>query len=162
MVDFSSQDELARWSAVDDVVMGGVSSSHMLATADGTALFSGTVSLESGGGFASACSTSAPRDLVGATELVLRARGDGQRYQLRLRTTDARDGVSYLAPLELEAGGWHDLTLPPAAFSPSWRGRTVAGARALALEDVRSFGFLIADRQAGEFALEVAWIAKRS
>jgi hypothetical protein len=36
----------------------------------------------------------------------------------------------------------------------------VQGALALVLGDVQRFGFLIADGQAGEFALEVAWIAK--
>lgn len=159
VVDFSCKDELARWSAADDVVMGGVSSSCLIATPDGTALFTGDVSLACGGGFASVRSTAGPRRLVGARALVLRACGDGKRYQLRLRTTSTHDGVSYLASFETEPDTWHELAFTPSDFMPTWRGRTVPDAPALAMGDVQSFGFLIADQQAGSFELEVAWIA---
>ncbi len=162
VIDFSSETELAQWSAVDDVVMGGVSSSELLATASETALFTGNLSLDSGGGFASVRSRNTSYDLVGAAELALRVRGDGKRYQLRLRTTKAFDGISYLASFETTSDTWTELTFTPDDFVASWRGRTVESAPALALEDVRSFGFLIADLQAGAFALEIAWIAKRS
>ncbi|MFT5049843.1 MAG: hypothetical protein ACI8QZ_001236 [Chlamydiales bacterium] len=159
-IDFSSSDELSRWSPANDVVMGGVSSSQIQSTANGTALFAGTVSLESGGGFASVRSNDASHDLRESRALILRVRGDGKRYQLRLRTTGASDGVSYLAPFGTEPNRWLEVTLRPDAFRPSWRGQILATAPALDMTAVRSLGFLIADQQAGSFALELAWIAK--
>ncbi|MFT5286201.1 MAG: NADH dehydrogenase [ubiquinone] 1 alpha subcomplex assembly factor 1 [Planctomycetota bacterium] len=160
LIDFSSEKEIDRWSAADDVVMGGVSSSRLVATASGTALFTGNLSLDSGGGFASVRSNRASRNLMDAQALVVCIRGDSKRYKLRLRTTYLYDGVSYLAPFETEFDTWKELTFTPSDFVPSWRGRPVKTAPALSFADVQSFGLLIADRQAGAFELELAWIAK--
>ena len=160
LIDFSSAQELERWCAIDDVVMGGVSASGLKPTSHGTAIFAGEVSLERGGGFASVRSSAAPRALADARALVLRVRGDGKRYQLRLRTTSAHDGLSYLAPFETQPGRWMEVTLEAGDFHASWRGRRVPDAPPLALREVQSFGLLIADRQAGRFALELVWIAR--
>jgi len=160
LIDFSRASEIARWSAANDVVMGGTSTGGLLATANGTALFTGTVSFEGGGGFASVRSDNAVHDLHGSRALIVRVRGDGKRYQLRLRTTDERNGISYLAPFETERERWLDVSLSSEAFQPSWRGHVIATIPALEFEVVHSLGFLIADRQAGDFALEIAWIAK--
>lgn len=161
VIDFSDPDELARWMSADDVVMGGISSSRLSAGEDGTALFTGLVSLEQGGGFASVRSDAAVRDLVGARALVLRVRGDGHTYKLRVRTTSSFEhGASYLAAFPTEAGEWREIVLRPSDFVASRRGRIVPDAPPLELRDVQSFGLLISNRQAGPFALEVAWIAK--
>jgi monofunctional biosynthetic peptidoglycan transglycosylase len=161
VIDFSDPDEIARWSAADDVVMGGISSSRLGATEDGTALFIGTVSLENGGGFASVRSNAATRDLAGARALVVRVRGDGRTYKLRVRTTSSFEhGASYLASFPTEPETWQEIVLRPSDFVASRRGRVVPDAAPLDLREVQSFGLLISNRQAGPFALEVAWIAK--
>jgi NADH dehydrogenase [ubiquinone] 1 alpha subcomplex assembly factor 1 len=158
-IDFSSRDEALAWSSADDIVMGGVSSSRLLATFQGTALFTGEVSLARGGGFASVRSTACARNLQGASALLLRVRGDGKRYKLRLRTSAAFDSSSYLAAFETKQGEWHEHHFEANQFIPTWRGQIRPNAAPLALQEVQSFGFLIADRQAGSFALEIAWIA---
>ncbi len=66
---------------------------------------------------------------------------------------DAFDGMNYQARLEAPAGGWALVRLPLAAFRPTFRGRTVPGAPALDPARVRQIGLVIADRQAGPFAL---------
>jgi monofunctional biosynthetic peptidoglycan transglycosylase len=145
------------WRTIDDVVMGGVSSSRIV-VGDGVAVFSGRVSLDNNGGFASARSADGDHDLSAFSGVRLKVRGDGKRYALRLRTRDARDGVSYLMRFETEAGEWQEIVLPFADFVPSFRGRVVEGHPPVDPARVCGFGLLIADRQAGPFRLELAWI----
>jgi NADH dehydrogenase [ubiquinone] 1 alpha subcomplex assembly factor 1 len=74
LLDFDDPAEVDGFSAIDDAVMGGVSSSRLVQAAPGIAAFEGRVSLENNGGFASV--RSRPRDwgMAGATTLVLRLR----------------------------------------------------------------------------------------
>ena len=146
------------WRSIDDVVMGGVSHSTMTIE-DGIAVFRGTVSLENNGGFASVRSEPAAHDLSAFDGLVLRLRGDGRRYGVRLRTTASFDGPSYQAMVEPEAGIWQEITIPFRDFEPVFRGRRIPGHPALDPSHVETFGLLIADKQAGPFQLEIAWIA---
>ena len=103
---FESADSVADWSAIDDTVMGGVSSSRLRHDPAGHAVFEGVVSLERNGGFASV--RSRPLDLAapGTVSYVLEVRGDGKRYKLNLRTDDAFDGVSYQAAFEAPPDTW--------------------------------------------------------
>lgn len=145
------------WLSIDDVVMGGVSHSEMVVE-DGVAAFQGTLSLDNGGGFASVRSRPSVFPLAGLDGLLLRVKGDGNRYRLRLRTTDASDGVSYEAVLEPFADGWEDLAVPFTSFRPVFRGRTVEGFPPLDPAAVRTLGLMISDRQEGPFRLELASI----
>jgi len=150
---FDTTASVADWSAVDDAVMGGVSLSRLRHDAAGHAVFEGIVSLERNGGFASV--RSRPMDLgaPGAAGYLLELCGDGKRFKLNLRTDDAFDGVNYQAALEAPAGAWTLVRLPVSAFRPSFRGRSVPGAPPLDPARVRQIGLMIADRQAGPFAL---------
>ena len=53
LLDFSDDADIALFQPIDDVVMGGVSRSSFGRAAPGIARFSGCVSLENSGGFAS-------------------------------------------------------------------------------------------------------------
>jgi hypothetical protein len=155
LVDFARDGDLAAWSPVDDVVMGGVSHSRLQRTAPGVASFTGTVSLEHGGGFASV--RCPPRDwpTTGASAFVLRCRGDGHQYKFTVRTDDGYDGVQYQARFEPPRDTWTDLELPLDAFAASFRGRPVPGAGPLDPARVRQLGLMISDRQAGAFELQL-------
>jgi len=159
LFDFADPAATAAWAAIDDTVMGGVSSSELRPTADGTAVFRGTVSLENDGGFASVRSGAVDFDLAGADGLALRVRGDGRAYKLQVRTDAAFDGIAYQARFTPPAGAWETVRLPFSAFAPTFRGRVLGGAPPLDPGAVRRLGLLISDRQAGPFALELAWIA---
>lgn len=156
---FATPLEVARWTTVDDRVMGGVSQSRLVATGEGTARFEGVMSLESNGGFASVRSAAGDWIAQGTEALRLWVRGDGKTYQLRLRTSDDFDGPSYTASFVATAGEWHDVTLRLDTFRATFRGREVS-AEPLAAERVRTIGLMLADGQAGEFALEIAWIRR--
>jgi len=159
LLDFDDAAEAAPWYAVDDVVMGGVSRSGFDLPEPGIARFSGRVSLENGGGFASV--RTPPRDwgTAGATAFVLRVRGDGRSYKLTVRTGDGFDGVQYQARFAPPAGEWTEVRLPIASFVPTFRGRTLAGVPPLDPAEVRALGFMVSDKQAGPFELLVDRIA---
>lgn len=158
VVDFASPAEIGAWSAIDDVVMGGVSSSALVASGEGSALFTGEISLEHGGGFASVRSPSTRRALAGQRGLRVRFRGDGRRYKLRVRTSADFEGVAFQAPFTTRPGSWIMIELPFVDFVPVLRGRVVPGSAPLDPGAILSFGFLISDGQVGRFRLEVASI----
>jgi len=155
LADFRDAGEAGRWRPTDDVVMGGVSSSAMRA-GDGAGIFCGALSLDRGGGFASVRRREEVVDLSACDAIELRVRGDGKRYKLNVRVSEAIDGVVYQAAFETEAGTWTTALLPLSEFAPRFRGRPASGA--LDRAHVSSLGLLISDRQVGPFRLEVSAI----
>jgi len=158
LFDFTSPEEITRWSAVDDVVMGGLSGSGFTAGEEGVAVFSGTVSLEHGGGFASVRAPVPAGSLRGYEGIEMRVRGDGKRYKVNLRVDVTFDGIPHQGEFRTINGEWETLRIPFADFHPVFRGRAVAGAPVLEPAKVCGLGFLISGRQAGPFRLEIDYI----
>ena len=152
---FDTLVSVADWSAIDDRVMGGVSHSRLRHDDAGHAVFEGVVSLQHNGGFASVRSRPLDLGASGAANYSLEVRGDGKRYKLSVRADDAFDGVSYQARFEAPAGAWTVVRLPLSEFQPSFRGQSVPSAPLLDPAQVRQIGLIIADRQAGPFALRL-------
>jgi len=155
LFDFSAESQ--PWPSIDDVVMGGRSSSAM-EIEKGMAVFAGEVSLADGGGFASVRSLARPHDLSAYSGILLRVRGDGKRYGLRLRTDRRFDGVNYQAFFGTRPGICEEIRLPFEAFRPVLRGRTLQDWPELDRSAVQTFGLIIAGRQEGPFRLEIDWI----
>ncbi len=143
---------LEPWRAVNDGVMGGVSDGRMVA-ADQGLRFEGELSLENNGGFASV-RRPIDADLSASTGVRLRLRGDGRTYQFRLRLDDRWDGVAWRAEFGT-TGKWQSIELPFDEFTPVFRGRPVPGAGPVVAADIRQIGFMLADKTAGPFALEI-------
>jgi NADH dehydrogenase [ubiquinone] 1 alpha subcomplex assembly factor 1 len=158
LFDFSTDRAIDDWMPINDVVMGGVSTGRMETTGDGTAAFTGLVSLENGGGFASVRSRPGEHDFGEYSGLELRIRGDGRRYKINLETDLQANGILYRSVFETREGEWQTLRLPFAEFLPTFRGRLERGAPPLDLSSVTSLGLMISDRQAGPFRLEIARI----
>ncbi len=138
---------------VDDVVMGGISRSRFWRDAAADAvLFTGTLSLENDGGFASAQAALSPTDIRGCHSLRLQVRGDGREYGLNLRSA-GMDRLSYrvyfTAPDE-----WQTLTFPLTDFQPIRTGDTVPDAPPLDTAQITMVGFILVG-QPGEFQLAV-------
>lgn len=157
LVDFAAPNQ-AAWRSIDDAVMGGVSDSRFRISAQGTGVFEGNVSLANNGGFASVRAVIGLRDLSGYPGLSIGARGDGNRYRLRLHTESSFDAIAYQAGFDTTAGSWTESVLPFEIFEPTFRGRRPAGAPPLDTRRIRQVGIMIADAQAGPFRLEIAWI----
>ena len=150
ILDFSRPEVAQTFRVINDVVMGGQSTSR-LSWADGAMLFEGTVSLENNGGFASFRGP-----VVFSWEpaaLLLVVRGDGKRYKLTLKLDDspatAQYQAEFIAPRE-----WTTMRFVTADFVASYRGRSVI-APTLRFADVKYLGLLISDRQSGTFKIAV-------
>jgi NADH dehydrogenase [ubiquinone] 1 alpha subcomplex assembly factor 1 len=148
LFDFVPAGSTADWAPINDGVMGGRSQSTMRHDPAGYACFEGVVSFENNGGFASV--RSRPLSLGDVAP---------QFEPVGLRADGAFDGINYQAAFESPAGIWVTLTLPLAAFSPSFRGRPVPEAPPLDPALVKQIGLMIADRQGGPFALAVKRIS---
>jgi len=158
LFDFSATTKENDWRSIDDVVMGGVSSSALEIQPEGIAVFEGDLSLEHGGGFASVHTELPQTDLSAYDGLEMRVQGDGRRYRARLRTAPESASVTYHASFETDPGVWESIRLPFTSFKARFRGRWIPDAPPLDLERITSFGWLVADKQAGHFRLEVDWV----
>ena len=156
---FDKQKELANWVVINDTVMGGRSEAKVLLE-DNLLLFSGNLSLENNGGFASTRRAYSPIQWQPEKPLTVKLIGDGRSYQFRLRTNKNIDGIAYLAEFKTSVNEPHTLNFTPQDFTPQYRGRVVRGAPKLAFEDVAQLGFMLADKRPGEFKLKVQSITQ--
>jgi monofunctional biosynthetic peptidoglycan transglycosylase len=158
VINFKVAENRDNWLIINDGVMGGLSRSEIVFSDSGTAIFQGTVSLENNGGFASVRTTSLSENLDEYNGLSLRIFGDGKNYQLRLRTNDRFDGISYRHHFKTKPDTWMTTFIPFSNFVPVFRGRIIKDAEPLVPDKIEQIGFLIADKQAGAFRLEIEWI----
>ena len=157
LFEFKTPKSVQSWHPENDVVMGGVSDSTLTYVQDarekGVAYFRGHVSLENGGGFAQVLYDQTTFDLTGFQGVELRVKGDNKTYELRLETAAERVAYAHAFVAEDE---WHKVKLDFADFEPTFHGKPVLNAPALDLATVRTVGILIADEQAGPFALRIS------
>ena len=145
------------WYAVNDMVMGGKSRSR-LEMGDGYAVFTGDVSLKNFGGFASVRAPIADGDLSAHDGLTVRVRGDGKKYKLFVKTNKPDNGLRYQADIDPGDGEWRTIRVPFSELKPYWRGWRLRVWPKLSTGTIKSVGFMIADKQAGPFRLDIQWI----
>ncbi|CAM4213705.1 CIA30 family protein [Shewanella livingstonensis] len=153
LFNFTDPSHFATWDINNDTVMGGVSQSNIEINQQ-VLLFTGTVSLENNGGFAST-ESSYKHPLIAASVLSLAVKGDGKTYQIRLKTPNLSYGEAYVANFTTHADTMTQHTFTPADFTVSFRGRTVTNAPALHFDDINRVGFLVAQKQQGLFSIEL-------
>jgi len=155
LFDFGDSTESNRWVAANDNVMGGVSTGLVSLTEDSCLLFSGSLSLENNGGFASI--RTRPKDFVlgGYQGIRIRVKGDGRVYQFRIHVDDYFDAVAFKRDFQTTDDIWVEIDLPFASFVPTYRGRILENEKPLVAARIRQVGFLIADKSAGPFNLIV-------
>ncbi|MFT5235015.1 MAG: NADH dehydrogenase [ubiquinone] 1 alpha subcomplex assembly factor 1 [Shewanella sp.] len=140
-----------NWTVINDTVMGGVSNSKVEVTA-GIAKFSGYLSLEQNGGFVS-IRTPINQTMPNELNLIrIKVKGDGRVYQLRLRTDDEWDSFSYSKSFKTEKDKWINVEFSTVDFKPVYRGRVIDAPK-LSYTNIKQVGFLLADKQPGEFEL---------
>lgn len=157
VTDFSSKySGDLRWRIVDDRVMGGRSQGRFAVTAEETLLFQGNLSLENNGGFSSVRSAEGLYDFSASQGIVLRVRGDGRTYQLRLNTTARFRSwdVSFSASFKTEKDEWIDVWVPFDQFKAGFRGMALPNVT-FDPSSVRRFGILLGDKNPGAFRLEI-------
>ena len=158
ILDFRDAGAANGWQAIDDRIMGGCSLSRAEYVDQLGLRFTGTVSLDNNGGFASIRSPSGHWDLGAYQGLRVRLHGDGKTYKLSLRTDRFFDGVSYQTSFKTDKDCWQEIFLPFDAFLPTHHCIRLTTVAPLNRHHITSFGLFVADRQEGLFQLDVAWL----
>ncbi len=108
------------WQLVSDQVMGGVSAGkldHPIIDGTHATRLRGRVSLDNNGGFLQMAADIAPPP-PGTSALLLQLRGNGEQYNIHLRTTDLdRPWQSYRA-LVVAPADWQQVRLALKQFEP--------------------------------------------
>jgi monofunctional biosynthetic peptidoglycan transglycosylase len=158
LFDFSKPEAAQAWQPVNDGVMGGVSEGRFRITDAATMEFFGTLSLENNGGFASVRSRRTDLGLKPDDTLVIRLKGDGREYLLNLYVPSLRVAYSYRAAIPTKAGEWTEVRIPLKECYATSFGNKVPNAGPVDAPKVNSMGFMLADKKAGPFKLEIAWV----
>ncbi len=156
--DFSSEKTAGKWRTINDVVMGGVSKSNITLSKDGFANFSGTLSPDNNGGFASVRAYLEEKELNDYSGVTIKAKGDVNIYSIRFIANHNYDGVSYRAKFRSVKDEWIEFKIPFEDFKPTFRKRFVPNQPELDSHNIRQVGILIADEQWGNFELVMKWI----
>tara|TARA_B100000780_G_C20806814_1_gene320493 strand:- start:61 stop:552 length:492 start_codon:yes stop_codon:yes gene_type:complete len=148
--DFNKKSDLQDWIIVNDVVMGGRSSSTFKLDEDGEGVFEGNISLENNGGFSSLRYRFLKRTIKGDTQVKITLRGDGKKYQFRVKS-NAGDYYSYIAPF-LTSGEWQEIVIPLRDMYPSFRGRRLNQPN-FSNDSIEELTFLIGNKKSERFKL---------
>ncbi len=157
------------WGAVDDVVMGGVSQSN-IRLVDDKAIFSGIVSTDNNGGFASVRTRNfePPIDLSDYEGIELKVIGDGKRYKFITRCEGKWDGIGYCYSFDTVYNFPTTIRIPFKDLIPVFRAKTVESATQLDAEKVYSMQLMLSKFEydgelnpkfeAGSFQLKIEYI----
>ncbi|QIA09886.1 CIA30 family protein [Draconibacterium halophilum] len=152
LYDFTKTATLDGWYTVNDDVMGGRSTCSFELNQQGNALFTGQVSLENNGGFSSVHYRFPSVEITGYQFLALRVKGDGKRYQVRIKDR-AGDNYSYIAYFTT-TGEWQDIKVPLKEMYPSFRGRKLDLPN-FAEGEIEEFALLIGNKKEEAFSIEI-------
>jgi catechol 2,3-dioxygenase-like lactoylglutathione lyase family enzyme len=160
LVDLDDASQVQAWTTVNDPVMGGKSTSGV-AFGDGGLVFSGDISLENNGGFASARGPQDPeigRRATGAKSIRVHAVGDGKTYLLKVGTEG--QPWSYIQRFPTEAGVQRSYELPIEGFQPVGQRLDPAPDAPPTLDpsSISQVSVYILDKQQGPFAIAVSEI----
>jgi len=158
LFEFAGPEAAQQWQAVNDGVMSGVSEGRFRITPENTLEFFGTLSLENNGGFASVRTKPADLDINAGEDLVVRVKGDGREYVLNLYTKSRRRAFSYRAPLPTVKNEWTEVAVPLEDFIPTAFGDRVQGMGPVEPDEITSIGFMLSDKRAGPFKMQVEWV----
>ena len=153
--DFNKSVNIEPWRIVNDVVMGGRSSSNFDLSADGHGRFSGTVSLENNGGFCSVRYDFAPIEVSQENYVVLKIKGDGKDYQMRVKDKSGRY-YSYIKPFKT-SGEWETVKIKLNDMYPSFRGRVLDDPN-FNHDQIEEIVILIGNKKPQQFELLIDWI----
>ena len=158
LFDFTEADAPKQWQTVNDGVMGGVSEGKFKITDAKTMEFFGTLSLANNGGFASVRTKVKKLSLEKDDTLVAKIRGDGRQYMLNLYPNKQRMAYSYRATVQTMKDEWIEVKVPLDKFEATSFGRIVKNAGLVKPEEINSLGFMLGDKKAGPFKMEIEWI----
>ena len=159
LIDFTDKKADHQMNVVNDGVMGGLSQGRIEMTQNDSLLFKGNISLQNNGGFSSFRIGGKLWDLSAWKGVEILVKGDGRTYGLRATTDETflRSSVSFTADFKTVKDEWVKLQIPFSKMKASWRGRKLD--RNFDPAQIKGLGIILADKQAGKFALEIKSIS---
>ena len=154
LYDFNQESSQSDWKVIDDVVMGGRSSSQFFRDAAGNGVFEGKVSLENGGGFSSVHHLLKTK-VGSATQVRITLRGDGKNYQFRIKAASI-DKHSYISEFST-TGEWQEIDIVLSSMYPAFRGRKLAIPN-YDSDQISELAFLIGNKKPENFRLVISKI----
>jgi NADH dehydrogenase [ubiquinone] 1 alpha subcomplex assembly factor 1 len=153
--DFNKTSVVSDWRLVNDVVMGGRSTSEFYLNEEGHGVFTGAVSLENNGGFSFLRYRFDEKNIQGLKKVVIRLKGDGKAYQFRVKSNKYNQ-ESYIKVFKT-SGEWQTIEILLSELEPSFRGRKldIPNFSSNKLEEI---GFLIGNKKNESFKLVMASI----
>ncbi|WP_223033829.1 CIA30 family protein [Hanstruepera marina] len=150
LYDFNTNSKANDWLVIDDVVMGGRSDGNFYIDENGHGVFEGNISLDNNGGFSSIKYECPTIDVKDYTKIRLYVKGDGNSYQLRLKS-NRNDYYSYTAYFQSD-NNWGAIDIPLKAFYPVFRGRDLDIPNFKG-ETIEEIGILIGNKKVQTFKL---------
>jgi len=148
--DFNKEADVLAWKVTDDVVMGGVSSGRFKLSPDGVGVFEGKVSLDNNGGFSSVRYRFPKISVGGFSNIHVKIKGDGKRYQLRIKD-HSENYYAYIAHFETN-GEWQEIEIPLKEMYPTFRGKKLDFPN-FSSDQIEEIAFLIANKKEEDFRL---------
>ena len=155
MENFDSNN-LLNWNIVNDSVMGGRSQATLKLINNTYANFKGYLSLQNNGGFSS-IRAYYPPDLTNVKSIVLKVRGDGRKYNFRIRG-NTESWASYTHSFDTVEGDWNEIELKIDDFYPVYRGYTLKNMPQLSEVIIKEIGIMLSDKIEGSFSIDIDWI----
>lgn len=152
---FTKDTSADAWTIQNDVVMGGRSNSQFTVTEEGHGRFSGHVSLENNGGFASIRHEfDEPQDLEGTSSFQLRIKGDGKDYTFRVKSHDNNNYYFQATFPTKTSEAWETISIPFASMGAMHHGEPVDVPNFTGDQAVE-FQFLIGNGKEQAFVVEL-------
>jgi len=146
-----------QWRIVNDGVMGGLSSSKAVIK-DDKIIFSGNVSLENNGGFASLRSPVKDYNFEKFSGIEIKIKGDGKRYSISMKEITYFSGYFYTSSFETNKDEWIVAQIPFNQFKLYYLGKDINSSKKIPLDNIKEISLLIGDKQEGEFKAEIDYI----
>ena len=157
LFDFTSPDAATEWQTVNDGVMGGVSEGNSNYRRQDPGVLRHPVPGRQRW-FCVVRTKAKKLDLEKGDTLVAKVRGDGREYSLNLYVNKPLIAFSYRATVQTKKDEWIEIKVPLDKFEATSFGNLVKDAGPVNPTEVNALGFLLGDKKAGPFKLEVEWI----
>ena len=148
--DFNKKSVISNWRLVNDVVMGGRSTSEFYLNEEGNGVFTGAVSLENNGGFSFLRYRFDKKNIEGFKKVSIRLKGDGKEYQVRVKSNKYNQ-ESYKKVFKT-TGEWQTIEISLSELQPTFRGQKLSIPNFFSNE-LEEIGFLIANKKNESFIL---------
>jgi hypothetical protein len=150
--DFDKNSDIQDWIVVNDVVMGGESSSTFKLNDAGFGVFEGSISLNNNGGFSSVRYRFQKIMIQEHKSIVIKLKADGKKYQFRIKANSG-DYYSYILPFST-SGEWQEIEIPLQEMYPSFRGRKLEQPN-FSRDEIEEITFLIGNKKEEKFKLVI-------